>query len=140
MITTFHWFTAPEAAKCLGVRPLALASVPGFKAVRTTRAPRKAGQHGASRKLYRRTDVEKLRKEQALPKSSRKSHAAKKGKVKPTPNQKKVKAANEALGKPAEPTNTPKLVRDFIDMLKKRDPSITTVRVEISRVDTEIVA
>jgi hypothetical protein len=144
------WLTAPEAAKRLGVRPLALAKVPGFKAVRTMRAPRKPGQQGVSRMLYNKADVEKLRAERGtvtpkrripvpMGQMKRRVRAAKKVKAKKlTPNQKKVKAANEALV--GKPTNTPALVREFIDMLKERDPSITTVRVEISRVDTEIVA
>lgn len=134
------WLTAPEAAKRLGVRPLALAKVSGFKAVRTMRAPRKPGQQGVSRMLYNKADVEKLRAERGTVTPKRRIPVPMGQMKRRVRAAKKVKAKSKAEVPTKEPTNTPALVRDFIDMLKARDPSITTVRVEISRVDTEIVA
>jgi len=140
---TTVWYDRKEAAERLGVKPGSLKSVAGFKAIETQLGG-KTGIGGARPKLYLRSAVEKLRaaRTTAPKKSHKKKVAAKKRRRPETPNQRKVKKANEALKKPNarhHDESVDKLFAKFVVEIKKIDPTISVVRVELARKSIEVL-
>jgi len=133
------WYTQDEAAKRLKVVP---DYVRKLKGIRTEAGKRKKGEGGRPPVLYLRTDVEALRQERIRPVLATKKVAAKKRRRPETPNQRKVKKANQALKKPNarhHDESVDKLFAKFVVEIKKVDPTISVVRVELARKSIEVL-